>query len=324
MRFVIYGVGAVGGVVGASLAMAGRDVIGIARGAMLDAIQTEGGLTLISHRGRQVVPFPCVTHPRDIDWRADDVIILTMKTNDTSDALAELRAAGVFSQAIVCGQNGVANERMALRCFPNVFGAVVLLPAQFLEAGTVVAMAGPKFGLLDIGRYPSGAGDLTQALCLALDNENLGCTPVPNVMDGKYGKLLLNVGNAVTAVLGQKARRGKWYDAARQEAEAAYEAAGISHYSVDQNESRRIEMKRVELDGVTFSGSSTFQSMARGTGSVETEFLNGEIALLGRLHGVKTPVNTALTRATDRMVMDKIEPGTFREDDLEKMTNVIP
>ncbi|MGY6501971.1 MAG: hypothetical protein ACXIVQ_13900 [Acidimicrobiales bacterium] len=34
--------------------------------------------------------------------------------------------------------------------------------------------------------------------------------------------------------------------------------------------------------------------MARGQGSVETDFLNGEITLLGRLHGVPTPVSAGL------------------------------
>jgi lysophospholipase L1-like esterase len=34
--------------------------------------------------------------------------------------------------------------------------------------------------------------------------------------------------------------------------------------------------------------------LARATGSIETDYLNGEIAMLGRLHGVPTPVNALL------------------------------
>ena len=33
------------------------------------------------------------------------------------------------------------------------------------------------------------------------------------------------------------------------------------------------------------------------TGAVETDYLNGEIVLLGRLHGVATPVNDAAVPA---------------------------
>ena len=43
-------------------------------------------------------------------------------------------------------------------------------------------------------------------------------------------------------------------------------------------------------------GASSWQSLARGTGSIEADYLNGEIVLLGRLHGVATPVNAALQR----------------------------
>ena len=49
-----------------------------------------------------------------------------------------------------------------------------------------------------------------------------------------------------------------------------------------------------EIEGARARGGSTWQSLARGTGTIETDYLNGEIALLGRLHGVPTPVNAAL------------------------------
>ena len=42
MRFIIYGVGAIGGTIAAALTLAGREVAGIARGKMLDAIQANG------------------------------------------------------------------------------------------------------------------------------------------------------------------------------------------------------------------------------------------------------------------------------------------
>ena len=51
-----------------------------------------------------------------------------------------------------------------------------------------------------------------------------------------------------------------------------------------------------DIDGRRRPGSSTWQSLARGTGTVETDYLNGEIVLQGRLHDVPTPVNAALCR----------------------------
>ena len=44
-------------------------------------------------------------------------------------------------------------------------------------------------------------------------------------------------------------------------------------------------------------GNSTSQSLLRRASSSETDHLNGEIALLGRLHIVPTPANVAVQRA---------------------------
>ena len=44
--------------------------------------------------------------------------------------------------------------------------------------------------------------------------------------------------------------------------------------------------------------SSTWQSLERKAGTTEVDYLNGEVVLLGRLHGVPTPVNTVLPAET--------------------------
>ena len=50
-----------------------------------------------------------------------------------------------------------------------------------------------------------------------------------------------------------------------------------------------------EVHGAEHPGSSTWQSLQRGS-TLETDFLNGEIVLLGRLHGIPTPVNADIQR----------------------------
>jgi ketopantoate reductase len=49
------------------------------------------------------------------------------------------------------------------------------------------------------------------------------------------------------------------------------------------------------VHGAGHAMSSTGQSLRRGT-TIETDFLNGEIVLLGRLHGIPTPVNIDIQR----------------------------
>jgi 2-dehydropantoate 2-reductase len=50
--------------------------------------------------------------------------------------------------------------------------------------------------------------------------------------------------------------------------------------------------------------------LRRGTGNIETDYLNGEIVLLGRLNGVPTPVNELLQRRARQAALDRIAPGT--------------
>ena len=73
------------------------------------------------------------------------------------------------------------------------------------------------------------------------------------------------------------------------------------------------------MDGVTRAGGSTWQSLARRTGSTESDYLNGEITLLGRLHGVATPVNTALQHLSASMARDGKPPGSADPADLEAL-----
>lgn len=315
MRIIVYGVGAVGGTIAARLALSGVEVAGIARGAMLDAIRA-GGLALTTSGGTETAHFPCYADPAELEIGDDDVILLTMKSQDTEGALERLRAAGAYRQPVVCAQNGVVNERMALRYFPNVYGMVVMLPAQFTTPGAVECFGAPRLGVFDVGRYPRGSDAVADRLSVLLNGAGFDCAPHDDVMVNKYGKLLLNVGNMVGAALGTPARFGSWYDAARQEAAAVYQAAGITYGDVDFGSARRDLMQVVDIPGRERTGSSTLQSLLRGTGSIEADALNGEIVLLGRLHGVPTPVNAALCRVAGRMVAENIAPGAFPEAEL--------
>src|SRR4051812_40129646 len=104
MRWLIYGAGAVGGVVAGRLAGAGHDVAVVARGAHLAAIRRDG-LTLRQVSGDTVVRLDAFEHPSQT--RAD-VVVLGMKGMDTQAALVALEG---FQGPVVCLQNGVANER---------------------------------------------------------------------------------------------------------------------------------------------------------------------------------------------------------------------
>src|SRR5690606_20894804 len=111
----------------------------------------------------------------------------------------------------------------------------------------------------------------------------------------KHGKLLENLGNVLDAALGRGSEFQDIADRARNEGRAAYRAAGIAWTEIDRNEPRRQGLfEPRDVPGASRTGSSSAQSLKRGAGSIETDYLNGEIVLLGRIHGVPVPVNEAL------------------------------
>lgn len=314
MRFIVYGVGAIGGVVAGALAAEGREVVGVARGKRQDVLQNQG-MTLLSPSGSKEVKFDCVSSAAKIDLRSDDAILLTVKSQDTSAALADLLAAGVQDQPIFCVQNGVANEPAALRFFPNVHGVNVMLPCEYATPGETIAWCSPYYGNFDIGRYPHGLDDADRQLAAALTPAGIGGYPTDDVMRFKYGKLLRNLGNIVEAALGRGVDDGILTQALMDEGKAVLGRAGLAWIDVGENDPRRQQMKSGDVPGRPRTGSSTSQSLARGAGTIETDYLNGEIVLLGRIHGVATPANAYATRLAARLARDKAAQGSVSPDE---------
>jgi 2-dehydropantoate 2-reductase len=318
MRFIVYGVGAIGGTFAAALAKAGHEVVGIARGQMLEAIRKAGGLTFRTVGGTHFVKFDVVAEPSEIRFRPDDAIFLAMKGQDTAEALEALRAAGVTTQAIVCAQNGVNNERAALRLFPNVYGMTVMLPADYLVAGEVACYGTPKYGICDLGRYPQGLDDNVAQIAAALDSANFLGVPMEHVMRSKYGKLIENLGNVVEAALGHGNKSAAVMAAVQDEAKAVYRASGVEWIDIGGHPPRRAGvMEMGPVDGAHRTGGSSTQSLKRGTGSIETDWLNGEIALMGRLAGVPTPYNAALVAVSTELIDKGAKPGSMTEAELK-------
>ena len=317
MRFVIVGAGAVGGVVGGRLFEHGREVVLVAPGEHGRTIAA-GGLTLASATGVVVLPVPVTGSVHNVDWREDDVVLLAVKSQDTDLALRQLSASAPRSVAVVCVQNGVANEPCALRRFAHVYGICVMCPASHLEPGVVVASSSPLTALLDIGRYPSGSDDVAERVAAALSASTMESLVRPDIMRWKYTKLLRNLGNAVDAICGPGHRDTRLAQLAWGEGEACLKAAGIEHVSVEEDQARRGDRLHPgdDVSGYPRGGSSSWQSLARGQRTIETDYLNGEIVLLGRLHGVPTPVNSLLQDTANRMAHDRVAPGTMSADEV--------
>ncbi|TYB60632.1 ketopantoate reductase family protein [Nonomuraea sp. PA05] len=315
MRYIVIGAGAVGGTIGARLYQGGHEVLLIARGAHYEALRRDG-LRLITPESSETLDIPAADGP--VPTRDDDVLILATKSQDTIAALAPWPA----DLPVVCAQNGVANERMVLRRFERVYGMCVWLPAQIPQPGAIAAHGHPYSGILHVGRYPQGVDDdgLAERIADDLSKRGLIGRAVPDVMRWKYAKLLSNLGNAAQALLGGGPATAEVAERAKAEATAVLERAGIAYTSPEEEAAvRGNKVDAREIEGVTRSGGSSWQSLARAAGSIEADYLNGEIVLLGREHGLATPVNETLRREANRFAREKQAPGSMPLETLRSL-----
>jgi 2-dehydropantoate 2-reductase len=102
-----------------------------------------------------------------------------------------------------------------------------------------------------------------------------------------------------------------------QETARCFDAAGIDLVSVDEDRARRADhIKRLPVPGRPRTGGSSYQSLERGQGTIEADYLNGEICLLGRLHGVPTPANAVIQRLANRAAAERWKPGRMTSTEL--------
>ncbi|HEY7294600.1 MAG TPA: 2-dehydropantoate 2-reductase N-terminal domain-containing protein, partial [Dehalococcoidia bacterium] len=129
MRFVVYGAGAIGSGMGGHLHRTGHDVVLVGRPAHVERIRSQG-LQLVTPERTYTLQVPAVSRAEEVGFRAGDVVLLCVKSQDTDAALVEIRAAGGDPQSlpIFCCQNSITNEPAALRYFRRVYGVLIVIP----------------------------------------------------------------------------------------------------------------------------------------------------------------------------------------------------
>ncbi len=168
MRICIVGAGAIGGMLGARLALAGHAVSLIVRGANLQAIRADG-LTLIAEDGTQQVAHPaCATDAIEQAGR-QDLVILALKAHQVAGVAPQLHTLLDPGTRIVTMQNGIPwwyfhgldgpyqgttlasvdPEGSIARHVPawRVIGSVVYPASVVIRPGVVQVVEGNRFSL---------------------------------------------------------------------------------------------------------------------------------------------------------------------------------
>jgi len=318
MRIVIYGAGAVGGVVGGLLALVGTPVVLIGRPGNVNTIQ-EHGLRVVTPIKTQIVRLAAVTSPDQIDFGPDDVVFLCVKGQDTEKTIRDLQAV-VKDVPVFCFQNGVRNEEIVSKYYHRVYGVMVKAGAVFTQDGEVRS-PGAKQGRFVIGRYPEGTDSLVESVAAKLRNAGYEVLITPEIMPYKWGKLVDNLNNAVGAITNTTGEEANSIArAAQKEGKEILSQAGVRLIPIEEPQLQRPGITK--RTGNVSSGmplGSTWQSLTRQQGTVETEFLNGEIVRIAKKLDKKAPINETLLHITTEMAVNHEPPGKYTPAELIKL-----
>ena len=187
-RITVAGAGSIGCYVGGVLADAGHDVRFLARDRIATAC-VERGLRLTDFDGRDLhVPAPRMETAADMALAEAEVILVCVKSGDTA-AMARDIAAHAPSAQIISLQNGVENAGLLRAALPGADVRAAMVPFNVVPDGAT------RYHRASSGDILVEAGPLPDFSTAAL-----AWREVDNIEAVQWGKLLLNLGNAINAL----------------------------------------------------------------------------------------------------------------------------
>jgi 2-dehydropantoate 2-reductase len=325
VRYIIYGAGAIGSILGGHLHRQGHRVVLVGPVPHVRAINRKG-LTLRLPEETLEVPVRAVARARELaPFRADDVVLLCAKSQQTLRCLSQLRRAGApRTLPIFCCQNSFLNEPQATLFFDRVYGVTVFVDGIYVQPGEAVHPTGRRYGHLEIGRYPSGLDPLARRVSRDLVAAGFSVRANPDVMRTKRAKFVLNMANVIIAITGDRGQAGPLVARLRAEAVRVLRASGLNCEPFAAFRRRALAgcgKLRVPA-GVVSDGliaDSTWQSLYRRTGNIETPYFNGVVVHLGRSLGIPTPCNSIAWEIITAMAKRGDRPGKYRAQDLQRL-----
>ncbi len=296
MKFLVVGVGAIGSVYLAFLTRKGHEVFGLLKpGRKLEKVRVSGIW------GSFEVRVNTARSVEDIPWEPD-VIILSVKSYDTEEALKKLSVYVPRDSFIMIAQNGYGNYEKAVSVFgeERVILSRIIFGSKVVEQGSVEVtvcaddvVIGNPAGLIDESFLKSLAKTFSDAgIPTRYDREvykylwdkivyNCALNPLGALFEVNYGALARNPYTR------------HMMDEIIEETFQVMKSAGIESFWESAN-----EYKEVFYSKLVPSTASHFPSMLEDLrkGRTEIDALNGAVWRIGEEHGIQTPMNEFITK----------------------------
>ena len=304
-KIVVAGAGSIGCFVGGMLAHNGADVSLLGRGSIA-ALVIKDGLALTDNTGTSLTLTPeqanMSTDPAIL--ASADIILVTVKSGGTADMAELIKQHGKPGATIISLQNGVTNADTLRRILPDHSIRGGMVPFNVLQ------LPGGGFHRGTDGDIMIDTGDID--LSSVLSTPHMKVIETPDIANVMWGKLLVNLNNALNALAGvplvEELGNRKWRKilaAQMAEGYAVLDAAGIEPKSAMPLPPKlmRLVLRLPTPLYKTISGrtinidpkarSSMWEDLQRGR-ITEIDELQGAIVKLGKAHNVLTPVNAAV------------------------------
>ena len=312
MRVCIVGAGAIGGLMGAKLALSGEEVTVIDQGAHLEAIK-ENGLKLIWEDGTEYVAEVAKATDNMEEAGEQDLIILGLKAHYLDQVAKEISLITGPETMIVTVQNGIPwwyfhkhggefdghpldsldPDRILTKNIDagKIIGCVVYPAAAVIEPGVIRHVEGDRF---PIGELDGSESARVQKLKDTLENAGFRSRVLDDIRSEiwlkAWGNLSFNPISALTHAtlvdICQFAETRKLAETMMTEAQAIAEKLGITFRHT-------IEKRIAGAEGVGAHKTSMLQDVESGR-SLETEALIGAILELGNLTETPAPAIEAV------------------------------
>ena len=325
MRYLIYGTGAVGSMLGAQLALSGEQVIFLARPRVQQYMAKGIILTGLPSPSRLANPTIHTTLEDAVTSEAIDVVLLTVKAYDVKSAGEKIRELLTNTTPVLCLSNGIGSEAT----LANIIGAQNVIAAS-LTTAVHLQPTGEVHIARERGLGVSGSHPSLPQIVSNFINAGIKTRSYAHAEPMKWSKLLINIiSNASCAILGwtpdqifnhpglfriELAALGEALKAMKRKGLRVENLPGVPVSLLQLAIPLRGKLVARALGHVVARGRGKKRpslSYDIGQGRSEIKWLNGAIVEQGSQLGFPTPANTVLTEIMSKLVDKSSEHSRF-------------